>query len=72
MTRGKSPERPESAAPCDDCGGGASDRNGDGLRCACGRLLARYVDGGVELMCRRCKRTVVVPVSPQGGIHRLS
>lgn len=32
------------------------------LRCACGSLLARLVDGGVELKCRRCKRTVVVPL----------
>ncbi|TFG97527.1 MAG: hypothetical protein E4H11_01830 [Myxococcales bacterium] len=26
-------------------------------RCACGSLLARVVDGAVELKCRRCKRT---------------
>ena len=32
-------------------------------RCLCGSLLARVVDGGVELKCRRCKRTVFVPVS---------
>ena len=32
-------------APADDC------------RCVCGSLLARLVDGGVELYCRRCKRT---------------
>src|SRR5688500_10244958 len=31
-------------------------------RCVCGSLLARYVEGGVELRCRRCKRTFVVPL----------
>jgi len=31
------------------------------LRCACGSLLARRVRDGVELKCRRCKRTVVIP-----------
>ncbi len=31
------------------------------LRCACGSLLARRVQEGVELKCRRCKRTVVIP-----------
>jgi hypothetical protein len=28
----------------------------DDLRCGCGSLLARVVDGAVELKCRRCKR----------------
>lgn len=32
------------------------------LRCPCGSLLARLVEGGVELKCRRCKRLVVVPL----------
>jgi hypothetical protein len=32
------------------------------LRCGCGSLLARLVPGGVELKCRRCKRTVMVPL----------
>jgi phage FluMu protein Com len=32
------------------------------LRCACGSLLARRVREGVELKCRRCKRTVVIPL----------
>ena len=31
-------------------------------RCLCGSLLARVVDGGVELKCRRCKRTLLVPL----------
>lgn len=32
------------------------------MRCACGSLLARRVPEGVELKCRRCKRTVVIPL----------
>ena len=43
------------AAPDADC------------RCLCGSLLARVVDGGVELKCRRCKRTVFVPVTETGA-----
>ena len=35
-------------------------------RCLCGSLLARVVAGGVELKCRRCKRTVVVPLADAG------
>ncbi len=30
-------------------------------RCLCGSLIARRVEGGVELKCRRCKRVVLVP-----------
>jgi hypothetical protein len=33
---------------------------GDALRCHCGSLLARLVPGGVEVKCRRCKRTIVI------------
>ena len=43
---------------CDD--GGTPPR---GCRCACGSLLARLVDGGVELKCRRCKRILLVPLA---------
>jgi len=32
-----------------------------GLRCACGALLARWVAAGLELKCRRCKRTALIP-----------
>jgi phage FluMu protein Com len=42
---------PPSPASCEDC------------RCPCGSLLARVIEGGVELKCRRCKRTVVLPLS---------
>jgi hypothetical protein len=33
------------------------------LRCLCGALLARMVEGGVEIKCRRCKRVVIVPLT---------
>lgn len=29
-------------------------------RCACGRLLARLTDAGIELKCSRCRRIVVI------------
>lgn len=32
------------------------------VRCACGSLLARRVGSNVELKCRRCKRTVLIPL----------
>jgi hypothetical protein len=54
----------------DSCCGGGAERAGSAedqeLRCACGSLLARYVDGKVELKCRRCKRTIWIPVSAEG------
>jgi hypothetical protein len=31
-------------------------------RCLCGSLLARVVGSHVELKCRRCKRTLLVPL----------
>jgi hypothetical protein len=47
--------RPGAGAPAAEC------------RCLCGSLLARVVDGGVELKCRRCKRTVLVPLADQAA-----
>ena len=29
-------------------------------RCACGRLLARLTDAGIELKCSRCRRVVLI------------
>ncbi len=44
---------------------------GRDCRCACGSLIARLVDGGVELKCRRCKQTTLVPlVASEAGIPR--
>lgn len=50
---GKAPA--STPMPANECGGEC--------RCHCGNLLARVVPGGVELKCRRCKRTFVVKVA---------
>jgi hypothetical protein len=47
---GESPRSATRQAPAGEC------------RCACGSLLARLVEGGVELKCRRCKRTLLLPL----------
>ena len=39
-------------------------------RCLCGSLLARVIEGAVELKCRRCKRTLIVPLPPPAGWGR--
>ncbi len=60
--QGRTEARAEpSAASIRDCASAPSD-DGEHLRCLCGSLLARYVPGGIELKCRRCKRTVTVPL----------
>ncbi|QSQ28623.1 hypothetical protein JY651_32230 [Pyxidicoccus parkwayensis] len=47
---------------------GCQPEGGEGeLRCLCGSLLARLVPGGVELKCRRCHRTRVVPLEGGAG-----
>ena len=43
-----------------------SDRD---CRCQCGSLVARIASEGVELRCRRCKRTLLVPWSAREGWH---
>jgi phage FluMu protein Com len=40
-------------------------RDEDALRCCCGSLLARLVEGGVELKCRRCKRQIIIPLTSE-------
>jgi hypothetical protein len=37
------------------------DTEKKGVRCSCGALLARWVAVGLELKCRRCKRTTLIP-----------
>jgi len=54
------PARPMAPSSEHDCIAAPEGR--DTLRCTCGNLLARYVAGGVELKCRRCKRTVTIPI----------
>lgn len=63
MPQDSRPRTSAREAPCDDC----RSPEPDSLRCACGSLLARYVAGAIELKCRRCKRTVLVPIDPPSG-----
>jgi phage FluMu protein Com len=58
MTR---PIPDSDAAPAPGASTSSEGCGHDDLRCACGSLLARRVGSGVELKCRRCKRTVVIP-----------
>jgi hypothetical protein len=41
-------------------------RHSEDCRCLCGSLVARIVDGGVELKCRRCRRMLLVPIEAAG------
>ncbi len=42
----------------------------DMLRCVCGALIARWVAAGLELKCRRCKRTTLIPYPKRTAITR--
>ncbi|MCP9440191.1 MAG: hypothetical protein NHB36_09920 [Nitrospira sp.] len=33
------------------------------VRCLCGQLMARLVDNGIELKCKRCRKLVTIPLS---------
>lgn len=37
------------------------------VRCHCGQLMARLVDEGIELKCKRCRRLMVIPFSKIEG-----
>ncbi len=37
------------------------------VRCHCGQLMARLVDEGIELKCKRCRRLMVIPFSKIQG-----
>jgi hypothetical protein len=37
------------------------------VRCHCGQLIARIVEEGLELKCKRCRRILVIPLSAIGG-----
>jgi len=65
------------APPCEQAAGtdersGSEDSpvpcEGDEQRCVCGSLLARLVPGGVEVKCRRCKRTLTLPLGADAGV----
>jgi hypothetical protein len=38
------------------------------IRCCCGSLLARRTPGGIELKCRRCRRSLLVTVASDGSV----
>lgn len=42
----------------------------DELRCLCGSLIARLVEGGVEIKCRRCQRLVRLPLETDAASSR--
>lgn len=42
----------------------------DLLRCMCGALIARWVAAGLELKCRRCKRTTLIPYPKRTAVTR--
>ena len=48
---------------------GAAAKRATPLRCCCGSLLARVVENGVELKCRRCKRHVIVPLESKAVVR---
>lgn len=37
------------------------------VKCHCGQLMARLVDEGIELKCKRCRRLMVIPLSKIHG-----
>ncbi|MFM2415442.1 MAG: hypothetical protein RL385_165 [Pseudomonadota bacterium] len=48
---------------CDACIAAVDDCEPSALRCACGNLMARLLEGRIELKCRRCKRAVYIPLA---------
>ena len=62
---GRSPERPREVKAVEE-------HEECSVRCLCGSLLARLVPGGVELKCRRCKQTRVIPLSHDSGSEEQS
>lgn len=40
----------------------------EALHCMCGRLVARWVGGAIEIRCQRCKRTLRLALSLDGAI----
>lgn len=48
-----------------DVGERGSQGSGVDVRCTCGNLVARWVNGRVELKCRRCKRRIYLSAPPR-------
>lgn len=45
-----------------------NDRSPDDLRCACGALVARRTPEGIELKCRRCRRSLLILFQADGEV----
>ncbi|SLM48215.1 Mu-like prophage FluMu protein com (modular protein) [Nitrospira japonica] len=41
-------------------------------RCECGQLIAKVLEKGLELKCKRCKRIVIIPFTAIVGWSDLS
>jgi phage FluMu protein Com len=50
-----------------------SDRcQSDETRCECGQLIAKIVEVGLELKCKRCKRIVTIPFASIQGWNNVA
>ena len=47
-------------------------REKEELRCECGNLVARLVEDGLEIKCRRCKRILVIPITLTKEVTEMS
>ena len=47
-------------------------REKEELRCECGNLVARLVEDGLEIKCRRCKRILVIPITLTKEVMEMS
>jgi len=47
-------------------------REKEELRCECGSLVARLVEDGLEIKCRRCKRILVIPITLTKEVTEMS
>ncbi|HEY5657308.1 MAG TPA: hypothetical protein VIY27_05925 [Myxococcota bacterium] len=52
--------------PCSETHAGSPSED---CRCVCGRLVARVVPGGIQLKCRRCKRTLRVALASGSSVE---
>ena len=66
MAGGKNTSSRAGPEECDHSSDVAS-QDEDLVRCLCGALVARYVNGQIELKCRRCKRTMLIPISRENS-----
>jgi len=47
------------------------DRNTE-ARCECGQLMAKLLEDGIELKCKRCRRIVLIPFAAIEGWEGMS